>query len=164
MSGTPINKENLEAYVVCELENHELIKGGAIQHSDRIPMLTLCELMHARVKPLAVTLLQEAHDYPYAEDLPLVADVPPDRIGEIANQFLNILDKVEERSTPTKEEAARAFGAFYNLLMPTTQANRYLRSLIEKSFEVLDLGSISQEKFSAMIKKPPEMGVYDGRQ
>lgn len=83
--------------------------------------------------------------------------IDPASLKKIAMTFRDRQQDLEEREPNiNKQEVIDAFSSFYHTLNPDHEYGEYMRELIEKSFEVLQLGPIPPAKFVDRTKKDDE--------
>jgi hypothetical protein len=162
-----ISVELLEKYRATLQNNYTVTTGGGIKPAQPAEW-ALVHLLHSKGGSAATPFAWgEEYQRANADVFPIVAGVAPEVVQMISREFVYMQSALEEgcqkRASVTKEPIIEAFSAFYHILSPTTEANRYLRSLIEKTFEVLELGAITPAKFTAIIQKSDGPAPSEGK-
>lgn len=154
-NSIPVTSENLALYNTMLLPKNDIVKGELTP--SKVNEATLHDLVHGKLAFLAFNFkwgdeesFKKASNY-----FPVKDNVTAESAMRVMKQFEEVRLRLEATCSKdanilvTKEEVTNAFGAFYHLFAPTTKANNYIRSIVEKTFEVLELGSIPPAKFLA---------------
>lgn len=81
-----------------------------------------------------------------------LAEADPALIQNVGRNFTTTQAELEGSITSlTKGQVVNAFAAYYHLIQPSTDSARYVRSLIEEAFTVLELGPIPPAKYTGRL-------------
>lgn len=116
-------------------------------------------LMHGNLNQIARNFDQSA--FCLSGQITLADGVDIDVAKHIAKNFSHALAKIEANyiplmtgeavNSPSIADTIDAFAGFHHILSPESDCGKYARGLIEKSFEILELGPIPPMRFSKDI-------------
>jgi hypothetical protein len=128
------------------------IKGTEIEEVEGRPKEALVSLVHSACNwPANMMAWGGAYIDALRNSIPLI-EADPALVQTIGRTFTETQAALEgDTTTLTREQVTAAFAAYYHLIQPSTESARYVRTLIEEAFNVLELGRIPPAKYCTRV-------------